>query len=68
MMAKVDLSNFWGSSIDMSGFTDDGWGYVYSGNPTGTLYAGYNSITFNAYGFAQGLVTLWSLAEMRAVT
>jgi Ca2+-binding RTX toxin-like protein len=53
MMAKVDLSNFWGSGIDMSGFTDDGWGYVYSGNPTGTLYAGYNSITFNAYGFAQ---------------
>jgi hypothetical protein len=37
----------------MSGFTDDGWGYVYSGNPTGTLVDGYHSITFNAYGFAQ---------------
>jgi serralysin len=50
-MATVDLSNYWGSGIDMSGFTDDGWGYVYSGNPSGTLIQGYNSITFNASGF-----------------
>jgi hypothetical protein len=50
-MATVDLSNDWGSGIDMSGFTDDGWGYVNSGNPSGNLIQGYNAITFNAYGF-----------------
>jgi len=52
-MARIDLSNLWGSGIDMSGYTDDGWGYVYSGNPSGTLYPGYHTITFDAYGFAQ---------------
>lgn len=51
IMATVDLSNYWGSGIDMSGFTDDGWGHISSGNPSGTLQQGYHTITFNAYGF-----------------
>jgi Ca2+-binding RTX toxin-like protein len=50
-MATVDLSNYWGFGIDMSDFTDDGWGYIPSPNPSGVLVPGYNSISFNAYGF-----------------
>jgi Ca2+-binding RTX toxin-like protein len=53
IMAYIELSNFWGYGIDMSGFNEDGWGYIESVNPSGTLYSGYNSITFNAYGFAE---------------
>jgi Ca2+-binding RTX toxin-like protein len=52
-MAYVDLSNYWGAGIDMSGFTDDGWGYMASGNPSGDLFYGYNTIYFNAYGYSQ---------------
>jgi Ca2+-binding RTX toxin-like protein len=51
IMAYIELSNYWGSGIDMSDFSPDGWGYIESPNPSGTLYAGYNSITFNAYGY-----------------
>ncbi|MGF9763629.1 calcium-binding protein [Microvirga sp. 0TCS3.31] len=52
-MAYIELSNFWGSGINMSDFNEDGWGYIESVNPSGTLYSGYNSITFDAYGFAE---------------
>ncbi|WP_262267170.1 MULTISPECIES: calcium-binding protein [Microvirga] len=52
-MATIELSNYWGSGIDMWDFTADGWGYIPSPNPSGVLNPGYNSITFNAYGFEQ---------------
>jgi Ca2+-binding RTX toxin-like protein len=52
-MAQLWLSNAWGSGIDMSGYNSDGWGSMYSVNPSGTLYQGYNNIIFDAYGFWQ---------------
>jgi serralysin len=51
IMAYIELLNYWGSGIDMSDFSSDGWGYIEAPNPSGTLYPGYNSITFNAYGY-----------------
>ncbi|MBF9194864.1 calcium-binding protein [Microvirga terrestris] len=51
-MAVFDISNSWGAGFDMSGYTDEGWGYMPADRLTGTLYQGYNTIIFDAYGYA----------------
>jgi len=51
-MASVDISNWWGAGLDMSGYTDSGWGYMPADLLTGTLYPGYNTIGFDSYGYS----------------
>lgn len=50
-MATIDISNAWGYGIDMSGYADDGWGYMPADSLSGTLYPGSNNIIFNAFGY-----------------
>src|SRR5215216_3852718 len=50
-MATIRVSNAWGTGLDMSGYNSAGWGYAPADNITGTLYAGYNNIIFDAYGY-----------------
>lgn len=51
-MARISISNSWGAGIDMSAYTDDGWGYEAIGHLSGTLYQGYNNIIFNSSGYS----------------
>jgi Ca2+-binding RTX toxin-like protein len=51
-MASIDISNWWGAGLDMSGYADNGWGYMPADVLTGTLFTGYNTIYFDAYGYA----------------
>jgi Ca2+-binding RTX toxin-like protein len=51
-MARIDISNQWGYGLDMSDYTDSGWGYIPADRMTGTLYPGSNTIVFDAYGYA----------------
>jgi Ca2+-binding RTX toxin-like protein len=51
-MAVFDISNSWGAGFDMSGYSDEGWGYMPADRLTGTLYQGYNTIIFDANGYA----------------
>jgi Ca2+-binding RTX toxin-like protein len=50
-MATIQASNALGVGLNMSGFNSAGWGYAPSDNLTGTLYRGYNTIIFDAYGY-----------------
>jgi Ca2+-binding RTX toxin-like protein len=51
-MAVFDISNSWGAGFDMSGYSDEGWGYMPADRLTGTVYQGQNTIIFDAYGYA----------------
>ena len=51
-MARISISNKWGAGLDMSGYTESGWGYMPADLITGTLYSGYNTIVFDSYGYA----------------
>jgi Ca2+-binding RTX toxin-like protein len=51
-MATIAISNAWGAGIDMSGYSSDGWGYMPADSLSGTLYEGYNTIIFDAFGYA----------------
>jgi Ca2+-binding RTX toxin-like protein len=52
-VAIIDVSNAWGDGFDMSGFDDEGWGFVGDLNLSGTLqYGGPHIIAFASFGYA----------------
>jgi serralysin len=51
-VAIIDVSNAWGYGFDMSGYDDEGWGFVGDLNLSGTLqFGGPHTIWFDSFGY-----------------